>query len=82
MAIEKKIRELVKEELDTQLEEIREQMSSISSRIDTIEGEMNKKFSLLMNFNKSTLEQLMLEYRKLKNELFQKSEEFDVNVEI
>lgn len=82
MAIEKKIRELVKEELDTQLEEIREQMSSISSKIDTIEEETNRKFSLLMNLRKSTLEQLMLEYRKLKNELFQKSEEFDVNVEI
>jgi uncharacterized protein YhaN len=82
MAIEEKIRELVKEELDTQLEEIRDQMSSISSKIDTIEEETNRKFSLLMNFKKSTLEQLMLEYRKLKNELFQKSEEFDVNVEI
>jgi len=82
LAIEKKIRELVKEELDTQLEEIRDEMSSISSKIDTIEEETNRKFSLLMNLRKSTLEQLMLEYRKLKNELFQKSEEFDVNVEI
>jgi hypothetical protein len=82
LAIEEKIRELVKEELDSQLEEIREQLSSVSSRIDTIEGDMNKKFSLLMNYKKSTLEQLMLEYHKLKNELFPKSEEFDVNAEI
>ncbi len=82
MAIEEKIRELAKEELDAQLEELKEQLSSVSSRIDTVEGEMNKKWSLLMNVGKSTLEQLMLEHRKFKDELFQKSEEFDENAEI
>ena len=81
MAIEEKIRELAKEELDAQLEEIREQLSSVSSRIDAVEGEMNKKWSLLMNLGKSTLEQLMLEYRKFKDELLLISEEFNENAE-
>ena len=81
MAIEEKIRELAKEELDAQLEEIREQLSSVSSRIDAVEGEMNKKWSLLMNLGKSTLEQLTLEHRKFKDELLLISEEFNENAE-
>lgn len=82
MAIEEKIRELAKAELDAQLEEIREQLSRVSSRIDTIEGEMNKKWSLLMNTRKYTLEQLMLEYRNLKGELSLNNEDLDENAEI
>ena len=81
MAIEEKIRELAKEELDAQLEEIREQLSSVSSRIDAVEGEMNKKWSRLVNLGKSTLEQLMLEHRKFKDELLLISEEFNENAE-
>jgi len=82
VAIEEKIRELAKAELDAQLEEIREQLSGVSSRIDAIEGEMNKKWSLLMNTRKYTLEQLMLEYRSLKGELSLKNEDLDENAEI
>ncbi len=40
MAIEEKIRELAKEELDAQLEEIREQLSSVSSRARKFKDEL------------------------------------------
>ncbi len=46
MAIDKQIRVLVKEELEKELMETREQISRISSRIDEIEIEHGKKFDL------------------------------------
>ena len=71
MALEETIREMIKEELDSQLEEIREQVSGVSSRIDALEKEMNEKWILVLNLRKHTLDQLMLEYRNLRGEPFQ-----------
>jgi len=66
---------MIKEELDSQLEEIREQVSGVSSRIDALEKEMNEKWTLVLNLRKHTLDQLMLEYRNLRGEPFQESQD-------
>jgi len=73
--IDKQIRVLVKEELDKQLKEIREQLSSISSKIDKIEREHGKKFDLILRLRKHTLDELMSEYRKIKEETHETNEE-------
>jgi len=73
---------MIKEELDSQLEEIREQVSGISSRIDALEKEMNEKWILVLNLRKHTLDQLMLEYRNLRGEPFQESQGVSDDVEI
>jgi hypothetical protein len=48
MDIDKQIRVLVKEELEKELVEIRDQVSSISSRVDEIEREQGKKWNLIL----------------------------------
>ena len=71
MDIEKQIRVLVKEELEKQLVEIREKLSSISSRVDEIEREQGKKWNLILRLRKHTLDELMSEYSKIKEETHQ-----------
>ena len=71
MDIDKQIRILVKEELEKQLVEIREELSSISSRVDEIEREQGKKWNLILRLRKQTLDELMAEYRKIKEETHQ-----------
>ena len=75
MNIDKQIRVLVKEELDKQLKEIRDQIASLSSKIDKIEREHGKKFDLILRLRKHTLDELMSEYRKIKEETHQTTEE-------
>ncbi len=75
MNIDKQIRVLVKEELDKQLKEIRDQIASLSSRIDKIEREQGKKWNLILRLRKHTLDELMSEYRKIKEETHQTTEE-------
>ena len=75
MEINKQIRVLVKEELDKQLVEIREQISSLSLRIDEIEREQSKKWNLIPRLRKHTLGDLMSEYHKIKEETYQTTEE-------
>ncbi len=75
MAIGKQIRVLVKEALEKELMEIREQISSLSSRIDEIEREQDKKFDLILRLRKHTIDELMSEYCKLKVETNQTTEE-------
>jgi ribosomal protein L29 len=82
MSVEETIRKLIKEELEAQLDEINEKLSSVSSRIDAIEGEMSKKWGLMVNLRKYTLDQLMMEYSKLKSELFPKNEALTENAEV
>ena len=79
MALEETIRKMIKEELEAQLGE---QISSVNSRIDAMEEEMRKKLRILMKLRKYTLDQLMLEHRKVKSELFPKSEGLNENAEI
>ncbi|MCW3988621.1 MAG: hypothetical protein NWE88_00940 [Candidatus Bathyarchaeota archaeon] len=76
MALEETIREMIKEELETQLGE---QVSSFSSRIDALEKELKERWSLVLSLRKHTLDQLMLEYRNLK-EPFQETQ--DLNAEV
>jgi len=73
--IDKQIRVLVKEELDKQLGEIREKLSSISDRVDEVEREHGKKFDLILRLRKHTLDELMSEYRKIKEEMHKTTEE-------
>ena len=75
MDIDEQIRVLVKEELEKELVEIRDQVSSISSRIDEIEIELGKKFNLILRLRKHTLDELMSEYRTIKEETHQTTEE-------
>jgi len=79
MALEETIREMIKEELEVQLEEIREQVSGVSSRIDALEIELKEKWGLMLSLRKHTLDQLMLEYRDLKEP---ESQDLNENVEI
>lgn len=79
MALEETIRKMIKEELSAQLEEIREQVSGVSSGIDALEIELNEKWGLMLNVRKHTLDQLMLEYRNLKEPV---SQDLNENVEV
>ena len=73
--IDEQIRVLVKEELDKQLVEIRDQIAGLSSKIDEIEIEHGKKWNLILRLRKHTLDELMSEYRTIKEEMHQTTEE-------
>lgn len=75
MAIEEKIRELVKEELESQLKEFREQISSFSARIEKIDREQSNRWNLILSLRKQTIEQLMSEYKRFKGEINPEIEE-------
>jgi hypothetical protein len=66
MALEETIREMIKEELKAQLGEQFEELSNLSSRMDALEKELKEKWDLVLSLRKNTLDQLMLEYRNLK----------------
>ena len=74
MDIEKQISVLVKEEMDKQLGEIRKQIAGISSRVDEIEREQGKG-SPFLKLRKHTLDELLAEYNKLKEEMHKPTEE-------
>lgn len=82
MSIEEKIRELVKEELESQLKEIKERVSGVSAKIDKIEGELSNRWNLILSLRKHTIEQLMSEYKRFKNELRLETEEHEEQSEI
>ncbi len=73
--IRKQIRVLVKEALEKELVDMRDQLSSIISRIDEIEIEHGKKIDLILRLIKHTLDELMSEYRKINEETHQTTEE-------
>jgi hypothetical protein len=75
MALEETIREMIKEELKDQLGEL----SSLPSRMDALEKELKERWSLVLKLRKHTLDQLMLEYRNLKEPT---RESQDLNAEI
>ena len=75
MDIDKQVRVLVKEELDKQLGEIRKKLSSISDRVDKVERKQGKKWNLLLRLRKHTLDDLMSEYNRFKEEMFKTNEE-------
>jgi hypothetical protein len=73
--IDKQVRVLVKEELDKQLGEIRKKLSSISDRVDKVERAQGKKLNLILRLRKHTLDELMSEYRKIREEMHKTNEE-------
>ena len=75
MDIDKQVRVLVKEELDKQLGEIRKKLSSISDRVDKVERKQGKKWNLILRLRKHTLDELMSEYRKIREEMHKTNEE-------
>jgi len=74
MDIEKQISVLVKEGLDKELGEIREQIADLSSRVDEIERKLVNGSSFL-KLRKHTLKDLMAEYNKVKEEIHKPTEE-------
>jgi len=97
MSIEEQIRELVMEELKTQLEEIESrsqrliekeleamkgQLSSIAARMEKIEGEIGKKWNILVRLRRHTLDRLMSEYRKVEDVMRPEREESEEPSEI
>ncbi len=74
MALEESIRAMIKEEIEAQ---IGERESNLSSRIDALERELKERWGLILSLRKHTLDQLMLEYRNLKE-----PESQDLNAEI
>ena len=75
MALEETIREMIKEELKVQLGEL----SRLPSRMDALEKELKEKWGLVLSLRKNTLDQLMLEYRNLK-EPAQESQDLSAEV--
>ena len=74
MDIEKQISVLVKEGLDKEFGEIREQIADLSSRVDEIERKLVNGSSFL-KLRKHTLKDLMGEYNKVKEEMHKPTEE-------
>ena len=75
MNIDEQIRVLVKEELDKQLVEIRDQIAGLSSRIDEVKIEHGKQINLILRLRKHALDELMVEYSKIKEGMHQTTEE-------
>jgi hypothetical protein len=73
--IGKQVRVLVKEELDKQLGEIRDQIAGLSSRVDEVERKQGNKWNLFLRLRKHTMDELMAEYSKFKEEMFKTTEE-------
>lgn len=72
--IEEQIRVFMKEEIDKHLGEIREQIAGLSSRVDEIERERGKG-SRFLKLRKHTLDDLMADYNKVKEEIHKPTEE-------
>ena len=71
---EEQISFFVKEEMDKHLGEIREQIAGLSSRVDEIEREQGKG-SRFLKLRKHTLDDLMADYNKVKEEIHKPTEE-------
>jgi len=71
MDIGKQVKVLVKEELDKQLGEIRDQIAGLSSRIDEVERKQSNKWNLFLRLRKHTMDEMMAEYSKIKEEMHQ-----------
>jgi len=54
-----------REYLEKEIEEIREQLSGLSSRTEKLETRLDEKVNLLVKLRKYTLDQLMSEYKRL-----------------
>lgn len=59
------LEERIKEHVNKEIEQVREQLSEITSRIEILEKEVKDGLSLFVRLRKYTLEQLMSEYNRL-----------------
>jgi len=59
------IEEGFREYLAKEIEEIREQLSGLSSRTEKLETRLDERVNLLVKLRKYTLDQLMSEYKRL-----------------
>ncbi len=75
----------VKEDIETltgQLAGLNEAVVTLTGRIETLEEELNNRWSLVVKLRKYTLDQLMSEYKRLTGTMRPEQEETDENAEI
>jgi chromosome segregation ATPase len=75
----------VKENIETltgQLAGLNETIVALAGRIETLEEELNNRWSLVVKLRKYTLDQLMSEYKRLTGTMRPEQEETDENAEI
>ena len=70
------------EDLTGQLAGLNEALVTLTGRIETLEEELNNRWSLVVKLRKYTLDQLMSEYKRLTGTMRPEQEEKDENVEI
>ncbi len=70
------------EDLTRQLAGLSEALVTLTGRIETLEEELNNRWSLVVKLRKYTLDQLMSEYKRLTGTMRPEQEEKDENVEI
>ena len=70
------------EDLTGQLAGLNEVLVTLTGRIETLEEELNNRWSLVVKLRKYTLDQLMSEYKRLTGTMRPEQEEKDENVEI
>ncbi len=70
------------EDLTGQLAGLSEALVTLTGRIETLEEELNNRWSLVVKLRKYTLDQLMSEYKRLTGTMRPEQEEKDENVEI
>jgi cell division protein FtsB len=68
--------------LTEQLAGLNETLVTLASRIETLEEELNNRWSLVVKLRKYTLDQLMSEYKRLTVSMRPEQEEKDENTEV
>ena len=75
----------IKEDLEAltgQLSDLNENLGTLTGRIETLEEELNNRWSLVVKLRKYTLDQLMSEYKRLTVSMRPEQEEKDENAEV
>lgn len=75
----------VKEDIEAitgQLAGLNEALAALTGRIETLEEELNNRWSLVVKLRKYTLDQLMSEYKRLTGTMRPEQEETDENADI
>jgi len=70
------------EALTGQLASVNETLVTLASRLETLEEELNNRWSLVVKLRKYTLDQLMSEYKRLTVSMRPEQKEKDENAEI
>jgi chromosome segregation ATPase len=70
------------EALTGQLASVNETLVTLAGRLETLEEELNNRWSLVVKLRKYTLDQLMSEYKRLTVSMRPEQEEKDENAEI